>query len=92
MTNFITRIELHGAYENDYENLHSQMGARGFARTIKGNDGVTYRLPTAEYYIISNSSLQDVYNAAIAAANATGKSFWAITSEAPSSRFTLVKA
>jgi hypothetical protein len=49
---FITRVELHGpATGEDYSKLHSAMEGRGFSRTITATDGVTYHLPTAEYYL-----------------------------------------
>lgn len=89
MTNYIARIELHGATESDYQNLHGEMETRGFTRTIKGNDGVTYKLPTAEYYATTSSTLQVVHDAAVEAAQATQKRFWVIVSEAPVSMFQL---
>jgi hypothetical protein len=49
MSQFIIRIELHGAKGEDYSKLHSAMGHHGFLRTITGKDGVVYLLPTAEY-------------------------------------------
>jgi hypothetical protein len=49
MPQFIIRIELHGAKGEDYIKLHSAMGHHGFLRTITGNDGIVYLLPTAEY-------------------------------------------
>ena len=49
MTNFITRVELHGADEDDYEALHEEMRAEGFVRWIQDQDGNKLRLPTAEY-------------------------------------------
>ena len=51
MTNFTVRIELHGADEADYENLHEAMERRGFVRWIE-SDGGRYRLPTAEYNLV----------------------------------------
>lgn len=49
MASFTTRVEVHGGDSNDYESLHAAMEAEGFSRTITSNDGITYRLPTAEY-------------------------------------------
>jgi len=49
MTNFTIRIELHGASGADYDKLHSAMIAGGFSRRIKGDNGIVYHLPTAEY-------------------------------------------
>jgi hypothetical protein len=49
MTNFTTRVELHDADEDNYEELHDAMKAEGFVRWIKDQDGNKLRLPTAEY-------------------------------------------
>ncbi len=47
--NFTTRIELHGASDEDYDRLHEAMEADGFSRTIESSDGALYELPPAEY-------------------------------------------
>ncbi len=50
MSRFTTRVELHNARSyDDYARLHAQMEGRGFTRTIQGDDGVRYQLPSAEY-------------------------------------------
>jgi len=49
MPQFIVRIELPGAKDEEYNKLHSAMGHHGFLRTITGNDGTVYLLPSAEY-------------------------------------------
>jgi hypothetical protein len=49
MTNYIVRVELHRADEDDYARLHSLMESAGFVRWIEGRDGDLKRLPTAEY-------------------------------------------
>lgn len=49
MTNYTVRVELHGADDDDYGNLHAAMEDEGFVRWIKGSDGDKERLPTAEY-------------------------------------------
>ena len=51
MPNFTVRVELHGADETDYENLHEAMERKGFVRWIESNGG-RYRLPTAEYNLL----------------------------------------
>ncbi|ASW00150.1 hypothetical protein CJU94_19555 [Paraburkholderia aromaticivorans] len=51
MSRFITRVELYGTpSRQDYDNLHAAMEVRGFARTIRGDNGTVYKLPTATYY------------------------------------------
>jgi hypothetical protein len=68
MARFTTRVELHGADESDYNLLHAEMEKRGFERTIKSNDGSTYKLPTAEYNAETEDSIDDVLTAAKSAA------------------------
>lgn len=72
--NYFVRVELHNANRLDYDVLHNAMAARGFQRTIRGDDGILYQLPTAEYVIGTTASGEHVRSAAGAAAKATGKS------------------
>ena len=81
MAKFITRIELHHANYADYETLHAAMERNGFTRTILGNDGVTYKLPTAEYYCEGNYTRQAVLDSAKHAADSTRKSYAVLVSE-----------
>ena len=61
---------LHDATWNDYENLHREMGKRGFARTITSGDGKMYQLPEAEYDFTGNMTAQQVRALAEQAAKA----------------------
>lgn len=50
MRKFITRVELHGAtHPEDYEGLHRFMAEVRFSRTIDGDNGLRYKLPSATY-------------------------------------------
>jgi hypothetical protein len=74
MLNFIARVELHSASYADYENLHSYMQQNRYSRVIKGDNGNTYQLPTGTYVSVGNfSSADNALQAAITAANATGR-------------------
>jgi len=64
MANFTVRVELHGATEAHYAQLHSDMEGQGFARRIQADDGKWYHLPTAEYRYSANQSASDVCNKA----------------------------
>lgn len=77
----MTRIELHDADSDDYEILHAAMEAEGFERTITSYDGVTYHLPTAEYYRETNLTRQEVLDAAKHAATETDRKFGAVVTE-----------
>ena len=48
MTNYTTRVELHGATHDQYDDLHEAMEAKGFVRWIKFEKGKK-QLSTAEY-------------------------------------------
>ena len=65
---FITRVELHGGSEDDYQTLHEAMEQRAFVRQILGQDGIWYHLPTATYYHIGNESPEEVRKQACDAA------------------------
>ena len=74
MANYMARVELDLAGPEDYERLHASMRQRGYLRQITGEDGVVYRLPTGTYYITDSSAgLSVALNAAVDAANETGK-------------------
>jgi len=81
MARFITRIALHDADYDDYETLHAAMETEGFERTITSADGITYHLPTAEYYRDADLTRQEVLTAAKRAAAKTQRKFGAIAVE-----------
>jgi hypothetical protein len=81
VASFLVRVELHDADWDDYEQLHAQMADRGFCREIRGSDGRTYQLPTAEYVIQTGNGLENVRALAAAAAQATGRKFGVIAAE-----------
>ena len=81
MATFITRVELHDAQYQDYVNLHAQMGSEGFTNTITSGQGITYRLPPAEYRLESNLECSQVLQKAKRAAGQTGKSYAAVVTE-----------
>ena len=72
MADFVTRIELHSAVSGDYDRLHQSMERAGFSRTVSG-----HHLPTAEYWLVSNLSVDQVREKAKAAA-ASVKQSWEI--------------
>jgi hypothetical protein len=80
MKQFITRIELHGASESDYQKLHHLLGTAGFSRTIIADDGTEFHLPPAQYSSCGESSPQ-VRETARQAARMVGKPFAILVSE-----------
>jgi hypothetical protein len=71
--NYIARVELHAATNEDYETLHARMQQRRYERTIIGADGVTYQLPTGTYIATINEGSPQATGLVVAAANATGR-------------------
>ncbi len=93
MANYLARVELHNANYQDYETLHAQMQQRGYVRTIVGSNGATYQLPTGTYVVTdTNASPQKAFDAAQAAAQATGKNSWTIVADWTTARFNLAAA
>lgn len=68
----MVRVELHAANHVHYDHLHKAMAAQGFSRNIRGGDGQSYPLPTAEYVISTSQDGAAVRAAADAAAATTG--------------------
>jgi hypothetical protein len=87
MAKFTTRVELHGADEEDYDILHKAMKKRGFSRTIKNNKGKLFHLPTAEYDCQSDD-IDEVLEDAKLAAGQTEKGSSILVTEAPKRRWT----
>jgi hypothetical protein len=82
MSNYIARVELHKANADDYEELHANMSANGYSRTIESGDGTTYQLPTGTYVMRSTTGTQDTaLKAAQEAANATGRNYSVIIAD-----------
>ena len=88
MAQFTTRVELHNATYEDYKVLHAAMERRGFSRTILGDDGSRYHLPTAEYDLTSERSGEEVRGLAAAAAEETGKKYAVLVTKALSRYWT----
>ena len=81
MATFTTRVELHRAYDDDYDVLHAAMERRGFSRQITSDSGKTYHLPTAEYNISGNKTRDQVLDLAKAAASETNKKHAVLVTE-----------
>lgn len=75
MTKFTTRIVLHEADWDDYDSLYTHMHQEGFTDEITSSDGVTYKLPDAEYDISGSFDLDAVMTKAKRAAEKSGKKY-----------------
>ncbi|GAB3590690.1 hypothetical protein [Hymenobacter daeguensis] len=70
---YLTRVVLHRADgSEDYTQLHTEMQALGFSRSIVNDaDGISYQLPPAEYFLASDTlTTAQVWRLAVAAVNA----------------------
>ncbi|NPT53576.1 hypothetical protein [Paraburkholderia elongata] len=69
LLNFTVRVELHGAApgSSKYDELHEEMSAEGFVRTIT-LEGVSFELPPAEYSRVSEETKYDILKKAKKAA------------------------
>ena len=81
MSAFNTRIELHDANYQDYEDLHSNKAQEGYKTSIRSDNGTTYHLPTAEYNLIADCTRDEAIEKTKRAAQKTGKRFAAVVSE-----------
>ena len=80
MTDFLTRVELHGATDADYQVLDAAMVAANFSKTIRSSRGLIYNMPSATYFSQAfNLSAAEVRNLAIGAARRTGLRYDIIT-------------
>jgi hypothetical protein len=71
---YLTRVVLHRADGGeDYSQLHTEMEARGFSRSIVNDlDGISYQLPPAEYFLASDTlNTAQVWRLAVSAVDAT---------------------
>ena len=75
MPSFIARIELHSGTAADYETLNDAMGALGFGRGVRSDDGTAVCLPTGQYVGNGEVSAAEVSQIAQGAALKTKKGF-----------------
>lgn len=75
MAQFTIRVELRGVISEAYGRLQSAMEKAGFSRTIRGDDGITYLLPSAEYNRTGEhlTTAQVLGDAKVAAASVAGR-------------------
>lgn len=73
MPSFTVRVQLVDVESSDsaYETLHGGMEGRGFTRTIRSDDGITYEMPFGTYNYVGDTTRSDVLDRAKRAASAT---------------------
>ena len=73
MAIFTIRVELHNAQLSHYLALAKSLQASGIVDVVKDDtSGVLYKMSPGEYSYVGNATLDTVFNACTAAANATG--------------------
>lgn len=85
MAYFMTRVELHDANAQDYDQLHAAMEDKGFSRLIETREGQWFQLPPAQYHLSSSLSLEQVLESAKKAVATTRKRYGICVTEAVSS-------
>lgn len=75
MASFTVRVVLHDADWDDYNDLHDEMKKQGFSDEITSSDGITYKMPDAEYDISGSLTLDNVLSKAKSAASSTGRKY-----------------
>lgn len=82
MAAFSIRVELHRATWNDYVKLAGLLAAHAVVDTIRGDNGVVYKLPPAEYNFEGNATAEQVRQAVAATAAKVVPSYAVVVSEA----------
>ncbi len=76
MSDFVTRIDLHGGSADDYASLDQAMAAANFSKVIRSSRGLLYHMPSATYFSQSDGmGAAEVRNLAVQAASRTGKRY-----------------
>ena len=81
MPKFTVRLQLTGAADNEYPDIHNSMSEQGFQRTITSRRGRTYTLPRAEYNIDVDYTIDQVLSMAKVAGGSTGRDFQVLVTQ-----------
>jgi hypothetical protein len=82
MKKFSIRVELHSATSSDYVALAEHLRQRGIVDLITDENGVTYKLPPAEYNYVGDATLEQVFASVESAAKLTLRNYEIVASEA----------
>jgi hypothetical protein len=63
MSDYLIRVEMHGATYADYERLHALLSAKNVINFIYSDQQVRYRLPTAMYTYTGAETAEQVRTA-----------------------------
>jgi hypothetical protein len=82
MAAFSVRVELHRASWDDYVTLATLLAAQGIFDTIRGNNGVLYKLPPAEYNFEGAATGEQVREAVALTASRVVSDYAVVVSQA----------
>ncbi len=82
MSAYTIRIELHDATWQNYVDLANDLARVGVTDLITASNGTTYKMPPAEYNYEGQALIDQVLNAAKAAADRTGRANAVFVTEA----------
>ncbi|MBJ2111316.1 hypothetical protein JFQ86_00610 [Serratia ureilytica] len=68
MASFTVRVELKNSDWDTYNKLHEKMRLSGYSRQVRGDNGVFYQLPDAEYVATKTLSVVQVHGEVLAIA------------------------
>ena len=83
MAGYTVRVELHVANQGNYLKLHAAMARAGYLNTVTADNGVVFRLPTAEYNLEQSPlTATQVMQQVIAIADSVKLGAWVLVTEA----------
>ncbi|MDU4241112.1 MAG: hypothetical protein E7I21_10980 [Limosilactobacillus fermentum] len=81
MARYTIRIELHGATWDDYEEMYRHLAAQGITDIIASDNGVSYKMPPAEYSYEGNATRTQVLEMAKSSASKVVASYAVLVTE-----------
>ena len=81
MARYTIRIELHDATWDDYEEMYQHLAAQGITDIIASGDGVSYKMPPAEYNYDGTATRDQVLEMAKASAGKVVRSYAVLVTE-----------
>ncbi|WP_413507485.1 hypothetical protein [Serratia proteamaculans] len=92
MASFTVRVELKNSDWDTYNKLHEKMRLSGYSRQVRGDNGVIYQLPDAEYVAIKLLSSVQVHSEVLAIAKSLNNAPHVLVSETVSRCWNLDQA
>ncbi|KUJ05468.1 hypothetical protein ACSMEB_20405 [Stenotrophomonas maltophilia] len=81
MASYTIRIELHEADWDDYVEMYQHLAAQGITDIISSDNGVSYKMPPAEYNYVGSATRAQVLEMAKASAGKVVRSYAVFVTE-----------